>query len=177
MIAFRKIFTDPSFYALILLNIFFIYEYKDDPKNYSTIIWVFWCQSVLIGVFNFLELLTTQTVNSKGFTMNDKPVDPEKSRGCYSFFFLFHYEVFHLVYFFFLVVQLGAKSIDVSFLKYASLALTANLIIAFIRRTQEYKIRTPNLGTMFFLPYLRIIPMHFMILIPAFLNLKPALIF
>jgi hypothetical protein len=30
---------------------------------------------------------------------------------------------------------------------------------------------------MFFLPYLRIIPMHFMILIPAFLNLKPALIF
>ena len=62
-------------------------------------------------------------------------------------------------------------------MKYASLALTANLIIAFIRRTQEYKIRTPNLGTMFFLPYLRIIPMHFMILIPAFLNLKPALIF
>ena len=78
MIAFRKIFTDTSFYALILLNIFFIYEYKDDPKNYSTIIWVFWCQSVLIGVFNFLELLTTRTVNSKDFTMNDKPVDPEK---------------------------------------------------------------------------------------------------
>jgi len=78
MIVFRKIFTDPSFYTLILLNIFFIYEYKDDRKNYSTIIWVFWCQSVLIGVFNFLELLTTRTVNSKGFIMNDKPVDPEK---------------------------------------------------------------------------------------------------
>jgi len=57
------------------------------------------------------------------------------------------------------------------------LALTINLIIAFIRRTQEYKVHTPTLGTMFFLPYLRIIPMHFMILIPAFLNLKPALVF
>ena len=90
--------SDPSLYLLILLNLFFIYEYKDDPLKYTTIIWVFWCQSVLIGLFNFIELLTTKNAEAQGFKMNDKPVDPKKARGCYSFFFLFHYQFFHFVY-------------------------------------------------------------------------------
>lgn len=173
----RKIITDPALYALIFLNIYFIYEYKDDPLKYTTIIWVFWCQSVLIGVFNFIELLTTKTVDAKGFTINDKPADPQKSRGCYSFFFLFHYQFFHLAYFIFLLIQLGISNIDSSFLKYALLAITLNLVIAFIRHKQDYKNHPPRLGTMFFSPYLRIIPMHFMILLPAFLDLKPSLVF
>ena len=173
----RKIFTDPAFYALILLNVYFIYEYKDDPKKYTTIVWLFWCQSVLIGVFNFIELLTTKTAEAKGFTMNDQPVDPKQSRGCYSFFFLFHYEGFHFGYFIFLLVQLGVKNIDDSFLKFALLALTVNLLITFIRHKQDYKNHPPNLGAMFFLPYLRIVPMHMMILLPAFLGWKPSLVF
>lgn len=173
----RKIFTDPAFYALVFLNIYFIYEYKDDPKKYNTIIWIFWCQSVLIGIFNFLDLLTTKSVDAKNFTMNDQPVDPVKSRGCYSFFFLFHYELFHVVYLIFLVVELGATTIDVSFLKYGLVAITVNMIIDFVRHKQQYKDHPPNLGTMFFLPYLRIIPMHLMILMPSFLNIKPSLVF
>jgi hypothetical protein len=177
MKALKKIITDPAFYTLVLLNIFFIYEYKDDPKKYNSIVWMFWCQSVLIGIFNFLDLLTTKSVDAKGFTMNDQPVDPQKSRGCYSFFFLFHYEFFHFVYFIFLIVQLGAASIDVSFLKFALAALTVNLVIDFIRHKQEYKNHQPRLSTMFFLPYLRIIPMHLMILVPSFLNIKPSLVF
>jgi hypothetical protein len=173
----KKIITDPALYALLFLNIYFIYEYKEDPKKYTTIIWVFWSQSVLIGVFNFIELLTTKTIDAKGFTINDIPADPEKSRGCYSFFFLFHYEFFHFGYFIFLLVQLGIKNIDSSFLKYALLAITPNLLINFIRHKQDYKNLRPHLSSMFFSPYLRIIPMHFMILLPAFLNLKPALVF
>lgn len=34
-----------------------------------------------------------------------------------------------------------------------------------------------NIGSMFFLPYLRIIPMHLMILLPAFLGFRPSLVF
>lgn len=173
----KKILTDPALYALVILNIIFISEYKDDPKQYTTIVWVFWCQSVLIGVFNFIELLTTKTVESKGFKMNNVPVDPKKSRGCYSFFFLFHYEFFHFAYFIFLIVQLGFRDIDGSFLKLALLGITLNLVIAFIQNKQDYKKHLPNLGTMFFLPYLRIVPMHMMILLPAFFNWRPALVF
>lgn len=173
----KKILTDPAFYALILLNVYFIYEYKDDPKKYTSIIWMFWCQSVLIGVFNFIELLTTKTIDAKGFTINNKPADPERSRGCYSFFFLFHYQFFHLAYFIFLLIQLGIKDIDGVFLKNALLAITVNMIIAFIRHKQDYKNHPPRLSTLFFAPYLRIVPMHFMILLPAFLDIKPSLVF
>lgn len=34
-----------------------------------------------------------------------------------------------------------------------------------------------NIGALFFLPYLRIIPMHMMILLPAFFGWKPSLLF
>jgi hypothetical protein len=173
----RKIFTDPAFYALILLNVYFIYEYKDDPGKYTTIIWIFWCQSVLIGIFNFIDLLSTKNAEAKGFTMNDNPVDPKNSRGCYSFFFLFHYEAFHVGYFIFLIVQLHLKNVDFSFLKLALLGITANMIISFIKQKIDYKKHPPTLSTMFFLPYLRIVPMHFMILLPAFLGWQPSLVF
>jgi hypothetical protein len=177
MKALRKILTDPAFYGLVLLNIYFIYEYKDDPKKYTTIVWVFWCQSVLIGAFNFIELLTTKNIDATGFTANNKPADPSQSRGCYSFFFLFHYQFFHIGYFIFLIVQLGAKSIDSIFLKSALLALTVNMVITFIKHKQDYKNHPPKLAALFFMPYLRIVPMHMMILLPAFLNWQPALIF
>ena len=173
----RKIFTDPAFYALLLLNVYFIYEYKDDPTKYTTIIWVFWCQSVLIGIFNFIDLLTTKNAQSKDFTISDKPANPKESRGCYSFFFLFHYQAFHLAYFVFLLVSLNFKNIDFPFLKLALLALLANMLINFIKQKTEYKKNPPNLSTMFFLPYLRIVPMHLMILLPAFLGWQPSLVF
>ena len=172
-----RILTDPYIYILILMNLYFIYEYKDDPKKYTSIIWLFWVQSVLIGLFNFLELYTTKNVDAKDFKLNDQQVDPQRSTGCYSWFFLFHYEFFHLGYFIFLLVLLKFTDIDFSFLKLAFLILLANQIFVFIRHKQEYKREMPRLGTMFFMPYLRIIPMHMMILLPAFMHWQPALVF
>jgi hypothetical protein len=37
--------TDPYLYVLVLLNLFFIYQYKDDPQKYTTIIWLFWVKA------------------------------------------------------------------------------------------------------------------------------------
>jgi hypothetical protein len=173
----RKIFADPAFYALLSLNIFFIYQYKDDPQQYTTIIWIFWCQSVLIGIFNFFDLLTTKTALAKDFKMNNESVNPKESRGCYSFFFLFHYEAFHLAYFVFLLVRLDFKNIDTGLLKLSLLALLINMVISFIKNKINYKHHPPNLGKIFFLPYLRIVPMHLMILLPAFLGWQPSLVF
>jgi hypothetical protein len=173
----KKMLTDPYLYVLVLLNLFFIFQYKDDPRKYTTIIWLFWVQSVLIGLFNFLELLTTGNAVAGDFKMNDQPVDPKKSRGCYSFFFLLHYEFFHLAYFIFLLIFLKLKDVDFNFLKISMLLLLANQAAVFIRHKQEYRRHPPSLGALFALPYLRIIPMHLMILLPAFFNWKPALVF
>ena len=177
MNSFKKVFSDPALYVLIILNLYFIYEYKADPSQYNTIVWLFWCQSVLIGLFNFFELLTTSNVKAGNFKMNDQPVDPKKGTGCYSWFFLFHYQFFHLVYFIFLATQTGFKNVDFGFFQYALIGLLVNQMVTFIRNKLAYAKQAPDLGYMFFLPYLRIIPMHFTILLPAFLNWEPAMIF
>ncbi len=173
----RKIFLDPALYILILLNLFFIFEYKDDPTKYNTIVWVFWIQSVLIGLFTFFELISTKMNEDTTITLNDKPVSPKQGKSCYSFFFLFHYQAFHFAYFIFLIVSIGLRTVDGSLLKYAVVALLFSQLVTFIRHKQAYSQHPPNLGMLFFTPYLRIVPMHMMILLPEFLNIKPSLVF
>lgn len=173
----RKIFTDPSFFLLLAFNAWTIYEYRIHPESYPTMVWLFWCQSVLIGFFNFLELLTTKNVNASGFKINNQPVDPQKGRGCYAFFFLFHYGAFHIAYLVFIAIQVGIKNIDPLIFKFSLLLLFANQIFAFFHHKQLYKEAAPKLGFLFFAPYLRVVPMHLMILGPAFFDWKPALIF
>src|SRR5512138_2288391 len=89
----QKILRDPSLWALTGLNIFFIYEVKDDPKQYTTVIWLYWLQSVLIGLFNFIDMLTikTKNIDVSNMTFNDKPATPAGAKGCLPVFFLFHY--------------------------------------------------------------------------------------
>lgn len=173
----RRVISDPGIYGLLLLNLFFIYEFREDPSIYSTIVLLYWIQSVLIGVFNFVELLTTSNIQAGDFKMNNVPVDPKKGTGCYSIFFLCHFQFFHIAYIFFLSSMLKWNTIDYAYVKTAVLGILLSLVIIFIQHKIRYKTEAPKLGAMFFSPYLRIVPMHFMILIPAFLELSPAIIF
>lgn len=173
----RRIFTDPALYLLILFNTYFIYEYGLHPDSYAGTIWIFWCQSVLIGIFNFLELLTTKNVQPDDFQMNGQPADPEKGRSCYAFFFLVHFGSFHFVYLIFLAVQVGFKNIDPTTFGFSLLLLFVSQTFAFFRHRQAYKQAPPNLGFLFFAPYLRVVPMHLMILGPALFHLPRGVIF
>jgi hypothetical protein len=42
---------------------------------------------------------------------------------------------------------------------------------------QREKVAKIDLGVLFFLPYLRIVPMHLMILIPTFFGITPSILF
>ena len=46
-----------------------------------------------------------------------------------------------------------------------------------LRRKKTMADQKENVGKMFFIPYLRIIPMHLMILLPAFLDIGVSLVF
>jgi len=160
-----KVLKDPSIYALIAFNIFFIYQYKDDPGKYTTIIWLYWCLSVLIGLFKFFELYTTKNVLAGDFTLNGKAIDPAKSRGCYSWFFLLHYQIFHIGYFIFLSIQFGFDNTDRGFLEMGLWSLLGLQLIHFVQNKIIFKSYTPKLSNLFFTPYLRIIPMHLTIIL------------
>lgn len=102
---------------------------------------------------------------------------PGQAKGCLPFFFAFHYGIFHIVYLVFLSIDLSFSNIDFGFLKWAIAGIIVNQLIYFVQNKTIYSNIPRNIGTMFFTPYLRIVPMHLIILMPGFLGWTPALTF
>ena len=172
----KKLFSNPSLLLLLAGNIYCIWYYEKHPNGFATIVWIYWFQSIIIGMFNFLDLLTIKNYDGNNFTLNDQPVTT-KNKGCAAWFFLFHYGTFHFAYGIFLLVAYGIGSVSkmVFLLGIATFFLEA--ILNFIRQKQMERSITFQIGTLFFLPYLRIIPMHLMILLPSFLGWTPSMLF
>jgi Family of unknown function (DUF6498) len=173
---FNSYFKNPSLLFLLAGNLYCLWYYQHHPDGFVTVVWVYWFQSIIIGLFNFIDLLTIKKFDGSTLKLNDEPVTPA-NKGCMAWFFLVHFGGFHLGYLVFLFIQFRITAIDTNFLLLAVLAFMAEVIVSFIRRKQQEKNTNINIGTLFFLPYLRIVPMHLMILLPAFLNLQPSIVF
>jgi hypothetical protein len=178
MSPFQKIVRDPALWTLIAINILFIYEFRDDPKHYTTIIWMYWCQSVLLGLFTFAQMLSlNKNLPEKSTPVNGDAVNIKKARGCMPFFFLFHYGMFHLVYFVFLLVDFRVTNLNFSLLKWSLAGIILNQLIIFIQHKTKNAETVQSMGWLFFVPYLRIVPMHLTILLPRFMGWQPAILF
>ena len=172
----KKLFNNPAILFLLAGNMYCIWYYENHPGAFSTIVWIYWFQSITIGFFNFLDLLTIKNYDAGNFKMNNQPVQAG-NKGCTAWFFLFHFGFFHVVYAVFLLVDMGINSVSKKMLLLGMAVFFLESIINFMRQKQLEQSVTFNLGTLFFLPYLRIIPMHLMILLPAFFGWKPSLLF
>ena len=172
----KKIISNPSILFLLAGNIYCIWYYEKHPGDFATIVWIYWFQSITIGIFNFLDLYTIKNYDATNFKMNDKPVT-ESSKGCAAWFFLLHYGFFHFCYGIFLLVFFSINGVSKKVLLLGVATFFLESIMNFIRQKQLERSVTFSIGTMFFLPYLRIVPMHLMIILPAFLGWKPSLLF
>lgn len=170
-----RFIKDPGFWFLVLINSYLIYYYQGNPGEFNTIVWIFWVQSVLIGVFNFFDLYTVKDPDEKSMTINKQPIS-KSNMGCAAFFFLFHYGIFHFVYGVFLLTgySQGAQS--------KIILITAGIFLIestwqFIRRKMKPADTNTNVGLLFFTPYLRIFPMHLMLILPSFLGMSGSVLF
>src|SRR5512141_96428 len=93
----KKVLYDPSFLFLLSANIFCLWYYSAHQDGFATIVWIYWFQSVIVGLFNFLDLLTIKKFSAAGFKLNDQPVTGQ-NKGCAAWFFLVHYGFFHFGY-------------------------------------------------------------------------------
>ena len=173
---FKKYFVDPSLLFLLAGNLYCIWYYENHTSGFNTVVWIYWMQSVIIGFFNFIDLLTIKNYDTTGFKMNNAPVT-ENNKGCMAWFFLFHYGMFHLAYCIFLLIQFGIITVDRKFFFLAVAAFLFESLLGFMKHKQIEREIKLNAGTLFFLPYLRIVPMHLMILLPAFSGWQPSGIF
>lgn len=151
----------------------------------ALLLWPYWCQSLIIGWFARKRILALQRFSTEGFLINDQAVEPtpETQRRTASFFAL-HYGFFHLGYLAFLVAgQSGARmtsgdGTQVSPSSFAGLqgfdvllilALAISFWLSHRASHREHVAadlrRTPNIGSLMFIPYLRIVPMHLTIIL------------
>lgn len=148
--------------------------------------WIYWFQSVTIGLINFVRILQLKDFSTEGFKVNGQPVEPTpETRNSTAFFFLFHYGFFHFGYLIFLLTFTAGEvfggiptPVEFQYIFLTSILFFFNHLFSYFynrsRDTQKQKI-----GALMGYPYARIIPMHFTIMfgffgvaLPLFLILK-----
>jgi hypothetical protein len=155
-----------SLIGIVAGNFTLIVAYFFGWATIGELIFAYWMHSVVIGVFHFWRMRSLRQFSSEGLKSNGKPV-PETTQGRNStaWFFVFHYGIFHFVYFAFLS-QVATTSFGV----WMSVGLFSLVFAEWssardhIRTDRDWK---PNIGTLLFQPYIRIVPMHIALIFSA----------
>jgi hypothetical protein len=185
--------TDKATWGILASNAFTLGIALWQDWGVLLLLWPFWIQSVIIGFFARQRILRLEAFCTEGFTINDRAVDPtpETQRRVANFFAL-HYGFFHVMYFVFLFgFTLSAASdgavpifhestgevVEVAFGRVLPLDVLIFLALGFAfwrtHRTSHHEhvaadlARRPNVGSLMFLPYLRVVPMHLAVIFGA----------
>lgn len=169
----KQMFRGFPAWSLLFSNLFIAVYSIIDKQNVFNILWVYWFQSVIIGVLNFLKIITLKEYNVDGLKMNNKPIEKTKNAKAFvAVFFLFHYGFFHFVYAVFLIAFISEGSVlnsglDKNFILLASFIFFINYLIEFIVSFRGES-TVESLPKLMFSPYKRIIPMHITIIASGF---------
>lgn len=182
-----KLFHDRSLWLLLASNAVAILVAVLQNWDLLAVMWVYWFQSVVIGFFHFLRIRQLREFSTKGFTINRRSVEPTpETKSRVARFFLLHYGFFHFGYFIFLLVFSGTgmfssggenalTSADLKYIIPVGLLFLGNHLYSYFYNRPRDTGR-PNIGTLMFYPYARIIPMHLTIVLGFFIS-SPLLFF
>ncbi len=167
----------PSLLTLLLVNVATIVIAILEEWSLPTILWSYWAQSVIIGLFQYRKMLDLKNFSTEGLKMNGKSVSAtETSKKRTARFFILHYGFFHFVY----ALLLGslAHSADWRSVLIAGAGFFANHWLSYRANKTQDETRMQNIGHVMIFPYLRILPMHFFVVFSLpFVGTAPALIF
>lgn len=177
----KKFWQDSSTWLLVITNLIIIIFATVQHWNFLTLMWIYWTQSVIIGLVNFVRMLLLKDFSTKGMIFGGKPVEKTtSSKIAMAFFFLFHYGGFQAMYVFFIfdAHDVFGKQFDppelLPILIGAGFFLI-NHVYSFIRHFYELS-RKQKLGDVMGIPYIRIVPMHIVIIFMAIVP-SPLIIF
>jgi hypothetical protein len=154
-----------SLLALAAGNLLVMGAYALGRVGLAEVLWTYWLQSVAIGVFNVLRIRRLDGFSTEGLTSNGHPVPrTEAAKRSTARFFALHYGAFHVAYFVMLLARYRPEAGAWLWLLPAGIGLLLSERDTFARHRRTDPTWEPNLGTLLFLPYLRVIPMHLSLL-------------
>lgn len=178
MVKVKNYLLDPSSVSLLISNIIVIILAIVQRWDVATVLWVYWMQSVIIGFFQFLRILSLKNFSTENFSINDKPASPTNNTKLYTaFFFLCHYGFFHFIYAIFLFSFFTKNPLDFTYIFLGGLVFFLNHTYSYFHNIVQDEKQTQNIGKLMFAPYARIIPMHLIIIFGAILGQSSLVIF
>jgi hypothetical protein len=155
---------DGSTLSLVLANAFALVVALLDGWSLGSLMQIYWAQSVIIGISNVMRILALDRFSTENFEMNGQPVDPTpETKRNVAVFFALHYGFFHVAYLVFLFKDTHGP-LGVGFLA-CVVAFAVNHVWSYRYNRDLDRQGTPNIGTLMFTPYARVVPMHIMIIV------------
>jgi len=174
--SFKNILSDPEFYFLLFMNGVLIYLFKKGSLDPVSVVWIFYFQNILIGIQYFIRMMSLDKFSTGNLRVNNQSVESTtKVKQGTAYFFALHYGLFHFGYFILLLVVTagaGFRHFDFVYFNTAIFALVINTLFSTISQVRQDRPGLPNISTMMFIPYLRILPMHVFLIAGLGLEVK-----
>jgi len=162
----RNVFADPEFWFILVFNLLIAWGYNNHLISQDTVIWIYFSQSVFIGLGNTVRMACLKKFETQNFLINNKRVEASsKTKWGSTLFFMVHYGMFHFVYFIFLIVisiDNGSK-LDTKLVLLNMALIAGNTIISTWSTILSDREETPSMSKLFFTPYLRIVPCTYLL--------------
>ena len=174
----RKQKADYPAVVLILSNLIVITLAVKENWPLAPLLWIYWWQSMIIGGFNFLRILSLRDFYSvyDDADQNRRNQVKQRNRVYSAFFFLLHYGFFHLIYWLFIIIKFGRPTAQREIIWLSIVIFLINHLYTFIYYYRHDRNTQPNLSLVMFFPYLRIMPMHITLMLAFFISGSNSLI-
>jgi len=162
------LYSDRSLTFLLLTNLATVVGAVLQGWNITELLWIYWGQSVVIGYYNVYRIVDLDRIATDGFISNIRLEEPScETQRCTAVCFALHYGLFHLVYGVFLLTTFRIHpGFPVAGVLLCILAFWFTHRFSY-RFNRERDRAVPNIGSLMFFPYVRIIPMNLVILLGA----------
>jgi hypothetical protein len=164
----KNIFSDPEFWFILVFNAFLAWAYTGELISKDTTVWIYFFQSVIIGMSNAIRIAGLSNFLASNLSKDGQPVAvTTKTKWSGAIFFTFHYGFFHILIFIALVIfsfDNGSK-LDLKIVMIHAGIMAINAIISTYSTIVQDREEKPAINDLFFTPYMRIIPMHFFLII------------
>jgi hypothetical protein len=124
---------DSSAWFLIGTNFLTIFLAISQHWNFANVLFLFWCQSAIIGLFSFFKIISLKNFTTDNFKISGESVEATlETKRKSAFIFLITYGFFHFVYFVFLSFMVFSKIEWSKFLLFGIALFFVNHLFSFI---------------------------------------------